>query len=297
MDTNQSATSWGAILAGAAAAAALTLALISLGSAVGFSSVSPWPNAGVSATTFKISTGLYLVFTALVSSTIGGYMSGRLRSKWTGIHSYEVTFRDTAHGFLAWAVATIAGMAFLGAAATLLVGGAVTGAAAGGGAAGGQTAASTNSDYYTTLLLQPATPAAAPAAASGGADQQATPAGQPNGRPMGAGPVRAILVHGMANGMSFSDTDRTYLAQLVAARTGASQADAEKRVSDVMTQARKAADDARKAAASAAIWLTIAMFVGAFAASLAAIEGGQLRDRRWRGVIGTRAYTEARIES
>jgi hypothetical protein len=296
MDTNQSATSWGAIFAGAAAAAALTLALISLGSAIGFSSVSPWPNSGVSATTFKISTGLYLVFTAMVSSTVGGYMAGRLRSKWTGLHSYEVTFRDTAHGFAAWAVATIAGMAFLGAAATLLVGGAATGAAAGAGAAGGQSGATSNADYYTTLLMQPAPSGAAQAAPAGAADQQPATGGQANARPMGAAPVRAILVHGMANGMSFSDTDRTYLAQLVSARTGLSQADAEKRVSDVMTQARKAADDARKAAASTAIWLTIAMFVGAFAASLAAVEGGQLRDRRWRGVIGTRAYTEARIE-
>jgi hypothetical protein len=273
--------------------------LISLGSAVGFSSVSPWPNSGVSATTFKISTGLYLVFTAMVSSTVGGYMAGRLRSKWTGLHTYEVTFRDTAHGFVAWAVATLAGMAFLGAAATLLVGGAATGAAAGAGSTGGQRAANANTDYYSALLLQPA-PSAAQATAAGAADQQPGPAVQGQSRAGAAGggaaPVRAILVHGMADGTTLSDTDRTYLAQLVAARTGASQADAEKRVSEVITRAKQDADQARKAAASLSIWLTIAMFVGAFSAGLAAIEGGQLRDRRWRGLIGARAYNEARIE-
>jgi hypothetical protein len=109
--------------------------------------------------------------------------------------------------------------------------------------------------------------------------------------------MRAILVHAAGDGMNVSDADRTYLAQLVAMQTGSTQADAEKRVSDVMTQARADADKARKAAASLSIWLTIAMLVGAFSASLAAVEGGQLRDRRWRGVIGTRAYNEARIEA
>jgi hypothetical protein len=294
METNQSATSWGAILAGAAAAAALTLVLVSLGSAVGFSSVSPWPSSGVSATTFKIATGLYLVFTAMVASTIGGYISGRLRSKWTGLHTYEVTFRDTAHGFLAWAVATIAGAAFLASAATLLVGGAAKGAAAGAGSSAGRQAGSSSSDYYTALLFRPGT--GAPAANGPANPSDAQGAAAPNNAARGGAPARAILAHATANGGTLSDSDRSYLAHLVSARTGLSQVDADKRVSDVMTQAKNDADQARKAAASVSIWLTIAMFVGAFSASLAAIEGGQLRDRRWRGVIGARAYNEARIE-
>jgi hypothetical protein len=80
------------------------------------------------------------------------------------------------------------------------------------------------------------------------------------------------------------------LAQLVAVRTGIGQADAEKRVAEGLYQAKAAADDARRAAAKAALWLTAAMVIGAFAASLAAIEGGQLRDGTWRGVIGARNY-------
>ena len=68
------------------------------------------------------------------------------------------------------------------------------------------------------------------------------------------------------------------------------QAEAEKRVNDVITQAKAYLEAARKFAMQSALWLTLAMFLGAFAASLAAIEGGQLRDGRWRGVIWRGAY-------
>jgi hypothetical protein len=172
MDSNQSATSWGAIIAGAVAAAALTLVLVSLGSAVGFSSVSPWPSAGVSAKTFQISTGLYFVFTALVASTVGGYMAGRLRTKWTGLHGYEVQFRDTAHGFLAWGLATLAGTAFLDSAGALLAGGTAAGMSAGSSQAG-----NSNADYYTAMLLAPSQGAAAaqPGATPAPTDASATP--------------------------------------------------------------------------------------------------------------------------
>jgi hypothetical protein len=205
-----------------------------------------------------------------------------------------VTFRDTAHGFLAWAVATIAGAAFLASAATLLVGGAAKGAAAGAGSSAGRQAGSSSSDYYTALLFRAGT--GAPAANGPANPSDAQGAAAPNNAARGGAPARAILAHATANGGTLSDSDRSYLAHLVSARTGLSQVDADKRVSDVMTQAKNDADQARKAAASVSIWLTIAMFVGAFSASLAAIEGGQLRDRRWRGVIGARAYNEARIE-
>ena len=75
--------------------------------------------------------------------------------------------------------------------------------------------------------------------------------------------------------------DKTYVAQVVAARTGMSQADAEKRVNDVIVEAKTAADNARKGAAKLSFWLTAAMLFGAFAASLAAVEGGSLRDGTW----------------
>jgi hypothetical protein len=271
---DQSAISWRAVAAGAVTAAALTLALLAFGSAMGFSAVSPWSNAGVSAQTFHIATGLYLIVVALLASTVGGYMAGRLRTKWTGLHSDEVKFRDTAHGFLAWAFATVLGAAALGATATYLVGGAVTSPPAGASAT--QSATATPSDYFVDMLFRPAAGRAAAAAAG---------ATEP---PPVRREAQVIFAHSVAGDIPAAD--RAYLAQLVAARTGLSQADAEKRVTDVIAQAKDAADKARKAAAALSLWLTISMLVGAFAASLAALEGGQLRDGTFKGVIGTRVY-------
>ena len=93
--------SWAAVLAGAVASLALTLVLLSFGAGMGFAVVSPWGNSGVSATTFKIGTGLYFIVMAMISSAIGGYLAGRLRTKWVGVQTTEVHFRHTAHGFLA----------------------------------------------------------------------------------------------------------------------------------------------------------------------------------------------------
>lgn len=271
---DQSAISWRAVAAGAVTAAALTLVLLAFGSAMGFSAVSPWSNAGVSAQTFHIATGLYLIVVALLASTVGGYMAGRLRTKWTGLHSDEVKFRDTAHGFLAWAFATVLGAAALGATATYLVGGAVTSPSASASAT--QSTTATPSDYFIDMLFRPAAGRAAAAAAG---------ATEP---PPVRREAQVIFAHSVASDIPAAD--RAYLAQLVAARTGLSQADAEKRVTDVIAQAKAAADKARKAAAALSLWLTISMLVGAFAASLAAIEGGQLRDGTFKGVIGTRVY-------
>ena len=108
------AVSWAAIAAGAIAAAALTLVLLAFGAGMGFSAVSPWGNSGVSASTFQIGTGVYLIVVAMLASTIGGYIAGRLRTKWVDVHTHEVFFRDTAHGFLAWAFATVTQRCVLG---------------------------------------------------------------------------------------------------------------------------------------------------------------------------------------
>src|ERR1700687_5427788 len=104
---------WGAVAAGAIVSCALTLVVLAFGIGLGLSVVSPWGGSGVSATTFKIGTGLYLVVIAMLSSSIGGYITGRLRSRWIGVHSDEVYFRDTAHGFIAWAFATVLGAVLL----------------------------------------------------------------------------------------------------------------------------------------------------------------------------------------
>src|ERR1700704_5334743 len=90
-----SAVSWASIAAGAVAAAALTLAFLALGAGLGLSSISPWADSGVSASTFKNGTGIYLVLVAVMASAVGGYMAARLRTKWIGLHTNEVFFRDT----------------------------------------------------------------------------------------------------------------------------------------------------------------------------------------------------------
>jgi hypothetical protein len=238
---------------------------------------SPWPSSGISAGTFKIAVGIYLIVVAMLSSTIGGYMAGRLRTKWTDLHSEEVLFRDTAHGFLAWAAATVFGAAALASAATFIAGGATAGAAHGATQGAAQAAGGPNA-YFVDLLFRPQPGAQSPAAA-----QPGDPAA------LRAEAVR-IFVRGLREGGEIPAADRSYLAQIVAARTGMSQPDAEKRVSEVITQARAAADEARSAAAKLSLWLTAAMLIGAFCASLAAIEGGQLRDGTWKGVIGAGKY-------
>jgi hypothetical protein len=278
VEENRSAVSWAAIAAGGVAIAALTLLLLAFGAGMGFSAISPWSNSGISGETFKIATGIYLIVVAMLASTIGGYVAGRLRTKWVGVHTDEVAFRDTAHGFLAWAVAAVLGSALLGGAATYLVGGAAQGAAQ--GAAASQSSGGAN-EYFIDLLLRP------------------NPAGQTTASPQGASDVTLrrevgrIFTRSLRE-QNLSAADRSYLVQLVASRAGVDQAEADKRVADALNQAKIAADEARSAAAKTALWLTAAMLVGAFAASLAAIEGGQLRDGRWHGVIGGRRYRTER---
>jgi hypothetical protein len=255
-----SAVSWGAIVAGGVAAAALTLVLLSLGAGVGFSSVSPWSARMASATSFQVATGLYLIVTAMVASSVGGYLAGRLRSRWVGAHTREVFFRDTAHGFLAWALATVLGAGLLGSVAGALAGGAASGVAH----VDGQTAGLL--DGYVDSLVR-----GDPAAPTASADMSAARA--ETGR---------IFATAFQNGGDFQGLDRAYLAQLVAARTGITPTQAEERVSATIERAKVAVDTARKAAAQLSLWLTASLLVGAFAASLAAIEGGGLRDGTWK---------------
>jgi hypothetical protein len=229
--------------------------LLAFGAGMGFSAVSPWSGSGISSTTFSLSAGIYLIVIAMLASTIGGYLAGRLRTMWTGVHTHEVYFRDTAHGFLAWAFATVLSAAVLGAAMTHLV----------GGMAAGSVAAGSSLDPYVDRLFR-----ADPAANQAGNDSAAA-----------RREINGLLTASLRNGGDLSSADRAYTAQVVAAHTGLSQADADKRVSDVVTQAKTAADEARKAAAKLSLWLTASLLIGAFAASLAATEGGMLRDEAW----------------
>lgn len=283
------AISWRAVIAGAVTAAAVTLILVAFGVGVGFSVVSPWSGQGVTATTFTIGGGIFLIVVAMLSSTIGGYIAGRLRPQWATVHAHERYFRDSAHGLVTWAVSTIAVATILGGALTAIIG--ATGA--GLAVAGSQPA-----DTYVDMLLRtnPAmerTGAAAPAPT----DTQQTTApvessqiapilqgGRLPERDVGSvnrASIARIIAPAMVRGGSVADPDRTYLTQLVAARTGVPEAEARQRVDQVITQAQAGADKARKSSAAAAFWLAFALLAGALSASLAAIEGGSLRNREW----------------
>jgi hypothetical protein len=255
--------SWAAVTAGAIVSCALTLVILAFGIGLGLSVVSPWGGSGVSATTFKIGTGLYLVVIAMLSSSIGGYIAGRLRSRWIGVHSDEVYFRDTAHGFVAWAFATVLGAALLASPASNLLGGTAAGVTQGAVSSASRTGPM---DGYVDTLLRSDAPAAQN---SGNASDS-------------RGEMVRLFTSSLRNGGDLKPADRQYVSKVVAARTGLSQADADKRVDDVVTQAKADMDAARKAAAQLAFWLTASLLIGAFCASLAATEGGGLRDGTWR---------------
>ena len=156
--------SWAAVAAGGIVSCALTLVLLVFGIGLGLSVVSPWSGAGVTATTFKIGTGLYLIVIAMLSSSIGGYIAGRLRSRWIGVHTDEIYFRDTAHGFVAWAFASILGAVLLATPASSLIGGSASTVGQGASAAASR---SGPMDSYVDTLLRSDQPSAQGQGASG----------------------------------------------------------------------------------------------------------------------------------
>jgi hypothetical protein len=259
--------SWASIAAGAIVAAAVSLALLALGAGLGLSSISPWSNSGVSATTFKVGAGIYLVLVAVMSSAIGGYLAARLRSRWNGIHTNEAFFRDTAHGLIAWAFATVISATALGAATTFVVGGAASGIAP--AAAQGASSVDPSQVFVDRLFRNEAAAPAASAGANAGGNQALR------------AEVLRLWTSDFRENNDLTSNNRTYVARVVSSQTGLSQADAEKRVAEVVTDAKAAADRARSAAAKLAFWMTAALLFGAFAAALAAVEGGQLRDGVW----------------
>lgn len=275
-----SAVSWAAVLAGAFVAAAMALILLPLGTGLGLSALSPWSNAGVSSTTIGIAGAVWLIVMQVIAAGLGGYVAGRLRTKWVAVHSDEVFFRNTAHGFLSWAVAVVISAGLLASAATAIVG-VGTGVAATGVAAVGAAAATAATrqqsgagaeglTYYVDALFRADHP-------SGNSVEAPTS--------MEAGRIMATA---LGKG-DISPADRTYLSQWVAARTGLSPADADKRVTDTVaqakaaradaeTKAREAAEAARKAGAYLSLWVFVSMLAGAFCASYAATIGGRQRD-------------------
>ena len=262
VESNTSAVSWAAIVAGAVVAAATSLVLALVVAGVDLASVSPWPGSGASARSITAVSAIAVVIIQWLSAAIGGYLTGRLRTKWTATHTHEVFFRDTANGLIAWALATVLVAVTLGSGASSLLG---TGAhAAAGAAAAASPAGSSNSalsPYALDTLFRTA-PGAEPKATAGGVREETS----------------HILAEGLVKG-EVATADRNYVAQLVAAQTGVSDADAQRRVDDVINRLRADADAARHASEMAAIFAALSLIVGAFIAAVSAAFGGGLRDQ------------------
>ena len=268
-----SAVSWPAIFAGAVVAAAMTIIMVALGSGLGLASVSPWSLGRPGPISFTVMAAIWLVLTQWAASGIGGYLTGRLRTRWTGVHTHEVFFRDTAHGFLAWALASLVVVALVTSAATM--------------------AASAGVKAATTPSAKDAT---SPVAAIAGApieglaydvdslfrsDRPETTATTDAARAEAA----RILAAGAVNGQ-MSPADSAYLNQLVSDHALVTPAEAHRRVDtvvareqDAANKVRLAADAARKAAAAFSLMTALSMLIGALIACVAAALGGMERDQ------------------
>jgi hypothetical protein len=301
-----SAVSWSAVLAGAATITVLSLIFLILGAGLGLSSVSPWVDRGVTAMALGLSTVIWLIVTQAIASGAGGYLAGRMRTRWLQVHRDEVYFRDTAHGFLSWAVATIAMAALMTSVISSIVGGGVragasivssvagatrTGASAQTNAPPGALNAAGNmlqSSILDRLFRSEPAEGVVRATVAPTEMAQERVAAQQSSAAINA-ELSQILVRSLRS-EAIPPADLSYLGRWVAQRTGLSQPDAEKRVAETFNALRKeaseaefaaraAADIARKASAKAALWLFASLLIGAFVASFAATYGGRERDR------------------
>lgn len=262
---------WGPVLGGAVVAVAVTAMLAALGSGFGLASLSADGGGNPSATTFTVMAAIWLLIMQWVSSFFGGYLAGRLRSSWVSVHSDEVLFRDTACGFVAWAAATLFIVGLVGSGAGSVLGGAghaasqMMASAAGGAMHSTQGDAAGPNAYLVDTMFRTTAPDAKETPAEARAE---------------AGRILATAAVG-----EVSAADHDYLVQMVAARTGLSPEDSAKRVDAVIASERKAIDTAkqaaeaaRKAAASFALFTGFSMLVGAFIACVAGAIGGRQRD-------------------
>lgn len=256
-----SAVSWSAILGGAFAAAAASLSLAVLGSGLGLAVISPFSGDDFSIAAFTTTAAIWMIIMQWGSSALGGYMAGRLRTRWSGQRTNdEVMFRDTSHGFLAWAVASLMTAAFLTSSVSMLTKHA-TDAASVVASSEAETNIADPVAYYVDGLYR----------------STRTSDGVSEAR---RDETTRILLRGISEG-SFSDADRDYMTALVTARTGLTEVEANERIDAVMTDiaaAKEKADEARKAAATFSIVTFLSFLIGAFIASVSAVIGGRHRD-------------------
>jgi hypothetical protein len=259
------ALSWASIIAGAVVSLALSLILVAVGAGLGLSAA-PWATDHAITTT-KAATvaGIYLTVTAVMASALGGYIAGRFRTLWRGIHTDEVFFRDTAHGVIAWALATVAVAALIGSSAVGIASGAAHGVAT---QARDRSAGYMDRlfDYdYDTLQKNQGNQTIPGISRDWNGDRAA---------------ADRLLIAESAPGHTTTPAEHARLVAIVAARTGLSVPDADKRVTEVEADARATAERARHVSSMLAFWFAASLLAGALAAGLAAWEGGAIRDGR-----------------
>jgi len=256
-DQHSSGVSWGAVIGGAFVTASISLIMLALGAGFGLSAVSPWSNVGASSATVGTAAICWLIVIQVISCALGGYLAGRLRTRWVAVHSDEVFFRDTANGFLVWAVGLVITVIFLVSAASTMVGEAAHQDGSSNGIATAKTEVDLNGYFVDSLFRSDTIPASNDVSAHAEAGR--------------------IFAHTLRQ-TDANPADLAYLSKLVAAKTGLSQANAQDRVSQVVTDARQAEDTARKVASHLLLWIFLALLIGAFSASYAATIGGRQRD-------------------
>jgi hypothetical protein len=265
-EANSAGVSWAAIVGGTFVFASISTILLTLGTGLGFTAISPWSNLNNSAATVTKAAIAWFVVSQIIASALGGYLAGRLRTKWVDVHTDEVYFRDTAHGLITWALGLVLTVAVLGSVAAYLAGSSnqrnLNGNAANGAAEG----TFNPNAYAIDKLFRSTTPVAGslmPIVAVTDVQLQ--------------NEADRIFAQGMRDGQ-LSSADSSYLAQLVAVRTGIAPADAQARVSDIFDEVRRNAETTRKAVAHLCLWLFVALLGGAFFSSLAGTIGGRQRD-------------------
>jgi hypothetical protein len=270
---------WGAVLAGAVLAAALSFVLLAFGAAIGLSATSPWPGSGASTKTIASLAIFWALSQQIGAFMVGGYVAGRMRARWLETNQHEVEFRDGLHGGLVWAVGVV-----IGAALFMTTAGAATRTGAeivGKSAASATASMSDPMDMVLDSMLRPTVVAQATAPT---APPAGTPGAAPAARPRAAGfsddsraEIGRIIASSVAN-RGMTEPNRAYLVQLVAQRTGLPQAEAERRVNEAFMAAREAADKARRATVLTGFVTAAALVLSFGAAWWAALKGGQHRD-------------------
>lgn len=306
--------SWGAVLAGTLAAAATLMLLAILGIGLGMSSSSVFNGQGLDATTIGITSIIWLVIIQIIAYSTGGYLAGRLRTKSVSVHTNEVNFRDTAHGFLTWALSSLLCATLLASAIGSIVGGAakmggtiMTSAAMTGAATAGMAGAASAVDmddigneiksmtstanpmkYLIGTLFRKDTATDASASTDSASSNTRNLNTRQTGPMDETAEVASIFMNNM-NASALPAEDAKYLAQLVVEQTGLNQAQAEARVNSTFTQlqqkktqaiatAKDTAEKARKTAAYSALSFFGFLLIGAISACLAATMGGKKRD-------------------